>query len=148
MIGRFGWKAVFILLLILAGIMIFFNRRAQQVESYHHEAIEQLTAQERIAKYIKQYQRLPDYYVTKKQARAAGWRPSEGNLCTVLRGKAIGGDIFSNRERRLPDIGRRIWREADVNYQCGRRQTDRLIYSNDGLIYITQDHYRHFTRLE
>lgn len=148
MIERLGWQRILILLLIFAGILMFFSQKFHQVDSSVDETIGQLTAQDRVVKYIKRYQHLPDYYVTKKQARAAGWRPAEGNLCNVLRGKAIGGDIFSNYERRLPDIGQRIWREADVNYQCGHRQTDRLIYSNDGLIYVTQDHYRHFTRLE
>lgn len=83
-----------------------------------------------------------------KQARAEGWEPSAGNLCSVLPGKAIGGDRFSNREKRLPQKAKRVWREADINYRCGRRQADRLIYSNDGLIYVTRDHYRNFTKME
>ena len=70
------------------------------------------------------------------------------NLCAVLPGKAIGGDRFSNREGQLPSAGGRVWREADINYQCGRRGADRLLYSSDGLIFVTRDHYKNFIRVE
>jgi len=63
----------------------------------------------------------------------------------VLPGRAIGGDRFSNRERRLPMQAGRQWYEADVNYNCGHRDADRLLYSSDGLIFLTTDHYRSFT---
>lgn len=112
------------------------------------ESIEQLTQQDRVVSYLREHQRLPDFYITKKQARAEGWDASAGNLCSAVPGRAIGGDRFSNREKRLPQKAKRVWREADINYQCGRRQADRLIYSNDGLIYITRDHYRTFTKME
>ncbi|MGL4195111.1 MAG: ribonuclease domain-containing protein [Edwardsiella piscicida] len=116
----------------------------QQTEA----SIEQLTRQARVVAYLQANQRLPDYYITKRQARAAGWDPARGNLCQVVPGRAIGGDRFANREGRLPQQAHRIWREADINYRCGRRQADRVLYSNDGLIYVTRDHYRHFTRME
>ena len=112
------------------------------------ESIEQLTQQDRVVSYLREHQRLPDFYITKKQARAEGWDASAGNLCSAGPGRAIGGDRFSNREKRLPQKAKRVWREADINYHCGRRQADRLIYSNDGLIYITRDHYRTFTKME
>ncbi|CNG98089.1 putative ribonuclease [Yersinia thracica] len=111
-------------------------------------SIEQLTQQQQVVKYLQAHHRLPDFYITKQQAREKGWNPKDGNLCKVLPGKAIGGDRFSNRERQLPDAKGRNWREADVNYRCGHRGTDRLLYSNDGLIYLTQDHYKHFIRME
>ncbi|HBT28621.1 MAG TPA: ribonuclease, partial [Erwinia persicina] len=57
------------------------------------------------------------------------------------------GDRFSNREGGLPQKNGRRWFEADVNYACGRRGTDRLLYSSDGLIYLTLDHYRHFQQV-
>ncbi|WP_422528165.1 ribonuclease [Serratia fonticola] len=112
------------------------------------ESIEQLTQQQRVASYVQQHQRLPDYYITKKQAREQGWDARDGNLCKVLPGKAIGGDRFSNREGQLPIANNRVWREADINYQCGRRGADRLLYSSDGLIYVTRDHYKNFMRME
>ncbi|PHM70508.1 ribonuclease domain-containing protein [Xenorhabdus sp. KJ12.1] len=110
--------------------------------------IDVLTEQHRVANYLKQHHKLPDYYITKKHARRLGWEPRKGNLCEAVPGKAIGGDRFTNREHKLPDEAGRQWLEADVNYNCGRRGSDRLLYSNDGLIYLTLDHYNHFTRLE
>ncbi|AOF01100.1 ribonuclease Ba [Serratia marcescens] len=112
------------------------------------QSIDRLTQQQTVVSYLQQHQRLPDYYVTKKQAREQGWDPRSGNLCSVLPGKAIGGDRFSNREGQLPTAGGRVWREADINYQCGRRGADRLLYSSDGLIFVTRDHYKNFIRVE
>lgn len=66
------------------------------------ESIEQLTQQDRVVSYLREHQRLPDFYITKKQARAEGWDASAGNLCSAVPGRAIGGDRFSNREKRLP----------------------------------------------
>ncbi|WP_455819015.1 ribonuclease domain-containing protein [Pseudomonas cerasi] len=106
-----------------------------------------LTQQQRVADYLQQHQQLPDYYLRKGDARRQGWDPSKGNLCDVLPGRAIGGDRFSNREGGLPEKNGRRWFEADVNYQCGRRGTDRMLYSSDGLIYVTRDHYRHFEQV-
>lgn len=107
-----------------------------------------LTQQLRVADYLQQHQQLPDYYIHKGEARRQGWDPAKGNLCSVLPGRAIGGDRFSNREGGLPDKSGRRWFEADVNYQCGRRGTDRMLYSNDGLIFVTKDHYRHFEQVK
>ncbi|AGQ33046.1 Ribonuclease precursor [Serratia liquefaciens] len=112
------------------------------------QSIDQLTQQKRVVSYLQQHQRLPDYYITKKQAREQGWDARNGNLCSVLPGKAIGGDRFSNREGQLPAARSRVWREADINYQCGRRGADRLLYSSDGLIFVTRDHYKNFIRVE
>lgn len=112
------------------------------------QSIDQLTQQKRVVSYLQQHQRLPDYYITKKQAREQGWNARNGNLCSVLPGKAIGGDRFSNREGQLPAARSRVWREADINYQCGRRGADRLLYSSDGLIFVTRDHYKNFIRVE
>ncbi|MFI8417985.1 ribonuclease [Serratia sp. NPDC078593] len=112
------------------------------------DSIDQLTQQKRVVSYLKQHQRLPNYYISKKQARNQGWDARNGNLCSVLPGKAIGGDRFSNREGRLPATHKRVWHEADINYQCGRRGADRLLYSNDGLIFVTRDHYKTFIRVE
>ncbi|CAO96748.1 ribonuclease domain-containing protein [Erwinia tasmaniensis] len=107
-----------------------------------------LTQQQRVADYLQQHQQLPDYYIRKGEARRQGWDPAKGNLCSALPGRAIGGDRFSNREGGLPDKAGRRWFEADVNYQCGRRGTDRMLYSSDGLIFVTKDHYRHFEQVK
>ncbi len=87
--------------------------------------------------------RLPQRYVTKDQAERLGWRPG-ADLCRVAPGGAIGGDTFGNRERRLPSAAGRVWREADLDFNCGRRGASRLVWSSDGLIYVTVDHYRTF----
>ena len=96
--------------------------------------------------YIKQHRKLPDYYISKQEARRHGWNASKGNLCKVLPGKAIGGDIFTNREGKLPQKKGRKWFEADLNYQCGHRNADRLLFSSDGLLFVTFDHYKTFTQ--
>jgi len=110
--------------------------------------ISALTQQQRVAGYLHQHQQLPPLYLKKSEARRQGWDPARGNLCEALPGRAIGGDRFSNREGRLPDGQGRRWFEADVNYQCGRRGSDRMLYSSDGLIYVTRDHYRHFEQVK
>ena len=88
--------------------------------------------------------KLPSYYVDKKQARKSGWVDWKGNLNNVLPGKMIGGDIYKNREGKLPNASGRIWYEADINYSKGHRNRERILYSNDGLIFITYDHYQTF----
>ena len=54
---------------------------------------------------------------------------------------SIGGDRFGNREGLLPDARSRQWYECDVNYEGGYRGAERLLFSNDGLIYYSGDHY-------
>jgi ribonuclease T1 len=87
---------------------------------------------------------LPPKFVTKKQAKKSGWKPGRDLWeSKSLEGKSIGGDIFSNREGHLPD-GKRIWREADLDYRGGHRGPKRILYSDDGLRAVTVDHYRTF----
>lgn len=127
--------------------MHFFSSSQENVAGVQGN-ISQLTAEKNVVSYLQQHHQLPDYFVTKKQARAAGWDARSGNLCQVLPGKAIGGDRFSNREHSLPAASGRVWREADINYHCGRRGADRVLFANDGLIYISRDHYKHVVRVE
>lgn len=110
-------------------------------------SIDEKTQANKIADYLQRHEQLPDFYITKKEARANGWDAKAGNLCEVLPGRAIGGDRFMNREKQLPEETGRQWFEADVNYQCGHRGSDRLLFSNDGLIYLTTDHYRTMKRV-
>ncbi|MEC1259492.1 ribonuclease domain-containing protein [Bacillus swezeyi] len=102
---------------------------------------------EGVADYIVKYGRLPDNFITKAEAAKLGWEPQKGNLAEVAPGKTIGGDIFKNREKLLPDAEGRVWREADINYTSGFRGSDRIVYSNDRLVYKTTDHYKTFTRM-
>ncbi|MDR2145028.1 MAG: hypothetical protein LBE91_01025 [Tannerella sp.] len=108
------------------------------------QSIEQLTAENVVVEYVREHGKLPDYYITKSDAGKQGWEASKGNLCDILPGRAIGGDRFGNRERQLPDKKGRQYFEADLNYNCGNRGADRLIFSNDGLIFVTRDHYKTF----
>jgi hypothetical protein len=87
--------------------------------------------------------RLPAMYLRKDEAAKLGWRPGN-DLCRLAPGRAIGGDSFGNRERRLPDRRGRRWFEADLDFACGKRNADRLVFSNDGLRFVTVDHYRSF----
>ncbi|MDA8099935.1 MAG: hypothetical protein M0042_09935 [Nitrospiraceae bacterium] len=89
--------------------------------------------------------KLPPKFVTKRQAREAGWKPGK-DLWSVkaLKGSSIGGDRFANREARLPE---KHWREADLHYRGGRRGAERIVFSRDGKRFVTVDHYRTFTEV-
>ena len=92
-------------------------------------------------------QRLPSRFITKEEARKLGWKPGKDLWeMKALRGKSLGGDVFHNREGKLPD-GKRRWREADLDYKGGKRGPKRIVYSNDGLRMITVDHYRTFKEI-
>ena len=99
-----------------------------------------------VALYIHLYGKLPKNYMTKKQAEAKGW--TGGALDTVVKGKAIGGTYFGNYEGLLPKKDKRSYYECDID-TIGKksRGAKRIIYSNDGLVYYTDDHYETFTLL-
>lgn len=105
------------------------------------------SSEEEVALYLDTYGELPYNYITKEEARELGWVASEGNLWEVTDEYLIGGDRFGNREGLLPEESGRQYFEADVNYEGGYRGPERLVYSNDGLIYYTDDHYDSFTLL-
>ncbi|MDO5775703.1 MAG: ribonuclease domain-containing protein [Eubacteriales bacterium] len=107
------------------------------------------TDKEQVALYIATYGQLPHNYITKNEAKAAGWDAETGNLDAVCPGKSIGGDRFGNYEGNLPDKKGRKYFECDINYNKDDeyRGAERIIYSNDGLIYYTGDHYKTFELL-
>lgn len=90
---------------------------------------------------------LPNYYISKTDAENAGWIPILGNLNHVAPGKMIYGGVFKNRQGKLPQSDGRIWYEADINYTSGWRNNDRILFSNDGLIFVTYDHYMTFIEI-
>lgn len=94
--------------------------------------------------YVATHGMLPENYLRKKEAQKQGWHPLLGNLDEVLPGILIGGDKYKNRDGRLPDAPGRVWCEADFDYTGGYRNNCRLLYSNDGLIFVTYDHYLTF----
>ena len=88
---------------------------------------------------------LPGYYITKDQAKALGWNRKKGNLSEVAPEKMIGGEPYDNNNGHLPIAPGRIWYEADISYISGfRSKCDRILYSNDRLIFVTCDHYKTF----
>lgn len=90
--------------------------------------------------------RLPEKFITKAQAKKAGWHPGE-DLAQFAPGKSIGGDRFGNYERRLPIKKGRQWFEADLSFKGGKRGAKRLLFSSDRLIYVTVDHYKTFQQV-
>lgn len=124
-----------------------YHRWSAQYSAKNSVSVSQLSQLSYVSHWLKTHQQLPDYYIRKGEARRLGWQPQRNNLCTVLPGKVIGGDHFANREARLPQRPGIQWFEADVNYQCGHRNGQRLVYSNDGQQFLTSDHYRTFKAL-
>ena len=100
-----------------------------------------------IADYIFKHGRLPDNFITKKEAQNLGWDSSWNYVSDVAPGKSIGGDRFGNYEGLLPSKKGRQWYEADCYYTKGKRNAYRILYSNDGLVYYTDDHYESFTQM-
>ncbi|WP_256760984.1 ribonuclease domain-containing protein [Cohnella sp. WQ 127256] len=139
-----------LILTILCGCSTndFINSRAPEETRSAAIHVEGLySAPKDVANYIHAYNDLPDNYITKKDAIALGWKSDEGNLWEVSDQLSIGGDVFGNREGKLPRAKGRKWYECDVNYKGGFRGSERVVYSNDGLIYYTNDHYESFTQL-
>ncbi len=100
---------------------------------------------EDVAYYLHTYGHLPDNYITKAEAEDAGWNSYAGNLWDVAYGMSIGGDRFGNYEGQLPK-GEKYY-EADVNYDGGYRGGERIVYTDDGDVWYTSDHYESFERL-
>ena len=100
-----------------------------------------------VALYIHLYGKLPSNYVTKKDAEALyGWQG--GALDAIAPGKAIGGSYYGNYEGLLPDADGREWTECDIGtIGQTKRGAERIVFSNDGLIYYTPDHYESFELL-
>lgn len=105
------------------------------------------TTPEDVAEYIHTFGTLPSNFITKSEARELGWDSKKGNLWDVADGMSIGGDRFGNYEGLLPEADGRKYTECDVNYEGGYRGSERIIFSNDGLIFYTNDHYESFTQL-
>ena len=99
-----------------------------------------------VAVYLHVYGHLPDNFMTKKEARAEGWQ--SGALNRTIKGMCIGGDEYSNFEGKLPEADDRIYYECDIGtLHAKKRGARRIVWSNDGLIYYTDDHYKTFELL-
>lgn len=105
----------------------------------------QYTSKEEVAAYLKEFGHLPDNFISKEEAKELGWDSKEGNLSEVAPGKSIGGDYFGNYEGALPEG--KTYHECDINSDGGYRGAERIVYSEDGCIYYTEDHYVTFELL-
>ena len=104
-----------------------------------------ITDPQGIADYLFAHGELPPNFITKAEAQALGW--DGGDLSRYAPGKSIGGDTFGNYEGQLPKAKGRKFRECDVRYSGGKRGAERIVYSNDGHVWYTADHYETFTEL-
>lgn len=105
------------------------------------------TSKEEVAAYLHEFGYLPSNYITKRDAQDLGWDNKLGNLDKVAPGKSIGGDKFGNYEELLPVQKGRKYFECDIDFDGGYRGAKRIIFSNDGLIFYTEDHYKTFEPL-
>ena len=101
------------------------------------------TSRDDVALYLDTYGRLPVNFMTKKEAQALGW--NGGDLWRYADGMSIGGDSFGNYEGLLPTD--KSYHECDIDYKGGKRGAKRIVYSDDGYIYYTEDHYSSFDQL-
>lgn len=99
-----------------------------------------------VALYIHTYNRLPKNFITKKEARSLGWEG--GSVEKFAQGKCIGGDRFYNNEEILPVKSGRTYTECDID-TLGKnsRGAKRIVFSNDGLIFYTENHYESFEEI-
>ena len=98
---------------------------------------------ENVVLYLYLYEELPDNYITKSEAKKLGWEG--GSVEKYQEGAAIGGDRFGNKEGLLPDEDGRYYTECDIDTDGeNSRGAKRLVFSNDGLYFYTEDHYESF----
>ncbi len=90
--------------------------------------------------WLKIFGKLPDYYITKKEAEELGWKQGKNTIAGKAPGKMIGGERYYNDKHRLPEKEGRLWYECDIDYKSGGRSSERLFYSDDGLMFYSPDH--------
>lgn len=104
------------------------------------------TSKEDVALYIHLYGKLPENFITKKEAKALGWEG--GSLEPYAPGKSIGGDRFGNYEGILPEEDGVTYKECDIDTMgADQRGAKRIVFSNEGTVYYTEDHYKSFELL-
>lgn len=119
-----------------------------QAADYPVEKNGRYSTMEEVAVYLATFDQLPGNFITKNKAQDRDWDNRAGNLDEVAPGCSIGGDRFGNYEGQLPDKKGRKWTECDINFDGGYRGAERIVFSSDGLIYYTNDHYNTFTQIE
>ncbi len=102
------------------------------------------TSKDDVALYIHTYGKLPSNFITKAEAKKLGW--TGGGLDEFAEGKCIGGDKFGNNEGKLPDGTK--YKECDIDtLGADSRGAKRIVYSDDGSVYYTDDHYENFEQV-
>lgn len=96
--------------------------------------------------WMKYYSNLPEYYITQEELKKLGWKKGKAPA-KFAPGKMVSMGIYRNDDNHLPQISGRIWYEADINYYNGRRNGHRLLWSNDGLLFATYNHYETFMEI-
>lgn len=156
---RFGMKLVALLLVaaaLLGCLTTAFAASKKQgaaktetlvvyAADYPVEEDDWYSTMEEVAVYLTLYEKLPGNFISKYDAEDLGWDNRKGNLDKVAPGCSIGGNRFGNYEGLLPEAKGRKYTECDINYDGGYRNGERIVFSNDGLIFYTSDHYQTFT---
>lgn len=119
------------------------DSHSEHCEDSPYEETVKDTSVESVSNYIHTYQKLPPVYITKKEASVLGWLG--GGLAHIDKEKSIGGDYFGNYQGLLPVKDGRCYWECDIDALGSQtRGMKRLVYSNDGLMFYTDDHYETF----
>lgn len=132
-------------------VKVIFPRQLSRPNVNLHAPVDEYgeyTSLSEVASYLLRFETLPCNYLTRDEAKELGWTAKKDNLAEVMPGCSIGGDIFQNREKKLPTAKGRIWKECDINAENGKRSDERLLYSNDGLLYYTPDGHKNYLSLQ
>lgn len=105
---------------------------------------EDYNTKDEVAAYLANFGELPPNYITKNEAEDWGWKDEYDTVAEAAPGMSIGGDKFGNYEGLLPKKKGRQYYECDIDYKKGNRNAKRIVFSNDGLIFYTDDHYESF----
>lgn len=97
--------------------------------------------------WLKNTGRLPEYYISNEDIEALGWKKGK-EPAKYAPSRMVTMGIYHNRNGHLPNSRGRIWYEADVSYYKGKRNSQRILWSNDGLIFVTYDHYKTFIEIQ
>lgn len=143
----------YVFLMILSSILLFVGGCSGALETTSGPSSVELldekgsyTTKEDVALYIYTYGKLPENFITKKEAKKLGWEG--GSLEPYAPGMAIGGDRFGNYEGLLPEEDGVSYTECDIDTVGAKsRGAKRIVFSNTGNIYYTEDHYESFEQL-
>ena len=141
------WLIGLVILLTFISLAVYQPVNDPEIAIVQVEKGQNYSAKDEVAAYIHEFQQLPPNFITKNEAESMGWDNSKGNLWQVTDNKSIGGDRFGNREGLLQEAKDRKYYECDINFHGGYRGAERIVYSNDGLIYYSKDHYKTFEQL-